>query len=72
MMLMTARASYTVRGMTCEHCVSSVSQALTALPEVTDVDIELASGAVVLTHAGRLTDAVVRQAVHDVGYTVAD
>jgi len=32
------KATYTVTGMTCQHCVASVTEELGALPEVTGVD----------------------------------
>ena len=38
-------ATYTVTGMTCAHCVSAVTGELSSLPGVTDVRIDLASGA---------------------------
>jgi len=33
-----------VQGMTCGHCVRSVTEELTALPGVTDVQVELVNG----------------------------
>lgn len=32
-----------VTGMTCGHCVNSVTEELTAIPGVSDVDVELVS-----------------------------
>lgn len=36
--------SYTVIGMTCEHCVQAVTEEVGAIPAVTDVRVDLASG----------------------------
>jgi copper chaperone len=35
-----------VKGMTCEHCVETVTKALLSLPGVTEVQVELTSGLV--------------------------
>lgn len=37
-------ASVIVRGMSCNHCKEGVSKAIAALPEITDVHVDLASG----------------------------
>ena len=34
----------TVQGMSCEHCVKAITRALEALPEVTAVQVDLATG----------------------------
>jgi copper chaperone CopZ len=60
-------ATYTVKGMTCGHCVSSVSSELRELSGVTDVQVDLASGAVTVTSEAPLADEAVRTAVDDAG-----
>lgn len=37
-------ATYQVSGMTCEHCVKAVTQEVSAIPGVTGVNVDLASG----------------------------
>jgi len=37
-------ASVTVKGMSCNHCKESVTKAIAALPEITDVHVDLVSG----------------------------
>jgi copper chaperone len=64
-------ASYTVTGMTCEHCVRSVSEEVGALPGVTAVDVDLASGGVTVTSEAPVADADVRAAVEEAGYELA-
>jgi copper chaperone len=63
--------TYHVTGMTCGHCVSSVSNEVGALPGVTDVSVDLASGAVTVTSEQPLDDARVREAVEEAGYEVS-
>jgi len=40
------RHTYTVTGMTCAHCVRSVTEEITAIDGVTDVAVDLPTGAV--------------------------
>jgi copper chaperone CopZ len=69
---MAVTSTYTVAGMTCEHCVQAVTGELTALPGVDAVQIDLGSGAVTVTSAAPLTDEDVRAAVDEAGYELAD
>jgi copper chaperone len=65
------RRTYTVTGMTCEHCVMSVTEEITALDGVTDVAVDLPTGAVTVTSDGPLDAAQVETAVEEAGYTLA-
>jgi copper ion binding protein len=65
---MTVSTSYTVSGMTCEHCVASVTEELSELAGVSKVDVELASGAVTVTSDHELGTDEVRGAVTEAGY----
>ena len=64
----TVTATYTVSGMTCGHCVSSVTEELTALDGVVEVDVDLPAGAVTVTSAAPLQIDAVRDAVTEAGY----
>jgi copper chaperone CopZ len=64
--------TYTVTGMTCEHCVRAVTGELSALPGVADVRVDLAAGAVTVTSDAPLPDGAVRAAVDEAGYELAD
>ncbi|MBO9524342.1 MAG: heavy-metal-associated domain-containing protein [Nocardioidaceae bacterium] len=61
----------TVTGMTCGHCVASVTEEVREIPGVTDVDVDLASGSLVVTSADPLDAAAVRAAVEEAGYQLA-
>ena len=63
--------TYTVSGMTCGHCVSSVTEELTALEGVAKVEVDLAAGAVTVTSAAPLALDAVRGAVTEAGYQLA-
>jgi copper chaperone CopZ len=69
---MAVTSTYTVSGMTCEHCVSAVTSELSALDGVADVQVDLGTGAVTVTSAAPLTDESVRAAVDEAGYELAD
>ena len=63
--------TYTVSGMTGGHCVSSVTEEVTELAGVTDVQVDLASGQLVVTADQPLGTDAVRTAVEEAGYTLA-
>ena len=63
--------TWTVSGMTCEHCVASVTEEVSELPGVTAVDVDLASGRLTVDSDAPLTDDAVRGAVEDAGYRQA-
>lgn len=68
----TVVSTYIVDGMTCNHCVSSVTEEVTTVPGVTAVDVDLASGALKVTSDGSLDAIRVRAAVEEAGYQLAD
>ena len=68
---MSVRASYAVVGMTCDHCVRSVTEELTKVPGVREVHVDLASGAVEVTSDAPLPREQVAGAVDEAGYTLA-
>jgi copper ion binding protein len=61
--------TYTVTGMTCSHCVASVTEEVSELPGVTDVQVELETGR--LTVTGDAPADAVRGAVQEAGYQVS-
>lgn len=63
--------SYTVTGMTCGHCVSSVTEEVSALAGVTDVQVDLESGRLTVTAATTVDAAQVKGAVEEAGYQLA-
>ena len=68
---MTTTATYLVEGMTCGHCEASVRNALTQLPGVSEVTVDLDTGQVTVTSAGSLDTETVRAAVDEAGYALA-
>ncbi|WP_298584611.1 heavy-metal-associated domain-containing protein [uncultured Kocuria sp.] len=63
-----------VSGMTCGHCVMSVTEELTELEGVESVDVDLVADGVspvVLTSSRELSEDEIKEAVEEAGYTVA-
>jgi copper ion binding protein len=60
--------TYTVTGMTCEHCVNAVSTEIGKLAGVAGVTVDLASGAVTVSSADPLERSAVAAAVDEAGY----
>jgi copper chaperone len=68
---MTA-ATYTIKGMTCGHCVDAVGAELDRLPGVTGVRVDLAAGTATVTSDQPLDPQAVHTAVDEAGYEVVD
>lgn len=64
------QTTYQVSGMTCSHCVNAVQTEVGQLPGVTQVEVDLGSGAVTVTSEAPLDEAAVRAAVDEAGYTL--
>lgn len=72
---MAERIDLLVTGMTCAHCVSSVTEELTALDGVDGVTVELAPGRnsrVTVTTSRPLAPGEIRNAIDEAGYSLAD
>jgi len=68
---MSDTSTYTVTGMTCGHCVTSVTEEVQEIPGVENVDVVLETGAVTVTSSQSLDDDAVRAAVEEAGYQLA-
>lgn len=68
---MSTTQTYTVTGMTCGHCVASVTEEVEEIPGVESVDVVLETGSLTVTSADGLDDAAVKTAVEEAGYQLA-
>ncbi len=71
---MTTTQTYSVSGMTCGHCVASVTEELEELAGVREVSVDLVAGGtstVTVTSDQPLTDDAVKDAVAGAGYQLA-
>lgn len=63
----------TISGMTCGHCVTSVTEEIESLPGVTGVDVNLTAGGLstaTVSSDREITVAELSEAVAEAGYTV--
>lgn len=65
-------STVTVTGMTCGHCASSVREEVGALAGVSDVEVDMGTGAVTITSTDTIEPAAVKAAVAEAGYQVAE
>ena len=63
---------YRVLGMSCDHCVTFVTEAVETLDGVECVEVDLPGEKVTVVSAQRLDPAALRTALDDAGYELAD
>lgn len=63
-------ATFTVSGMTCSHCVASVTEEVREVPGVSAVEVDLPSGRLSVTSPQPVDEERVREAVVEAGYEV--
>ena len=61
-----------VKGMSCQHCVMSVTKALGQLDGIKNVQIDLAKGEVRFDNTKGVASDRIREAITDAGYEVID
>ena len=66
----SASRTYTVSGMSCEHCRSSVLEEVAEIEGVDVVEVDLESGRLIVTGA-EVDEASIRTAVEEAGYELA-
>ena len=66
-----ATSTYAVTGMTCEHCVRAVTEAVRRIEGVAEVTVDLPTGALTISSSEPIDDATVAEAVEEAGYQLA-
>ncbi len=59
---------FTVSGMSCQHCATTITAELSGMDTVTDVAVNLATGAVTVASTNELSHHLVETAVAHAGY----
>jgi copper chaperone CopZ len=62
---------WTVTGMTCGHCVTAVTEEVSAIEGVVSVEVDLETGAVTVAAATDPTREQMAAAVDEAGYALA-
>ncbi|MBI0017395.1 heavy-metal-associated domain-containing protein [Commensalibacter sp. M0134] len=60
---------YHVEGMTCQHCVHAVKEAVEALPDVQEANVDLKTGTLKIT--GSVNENELKKAIEKEGYTLS-
>ena len=63
-----ATQTFAVKGMTCGHCVGAVTEQVTKLPGVLDVEVDLSTGEVTVQSNEPLDMSAVTAAVDEAGF----
>ncbi|GAA0393075.1 hypothetical protein Acor_63260 [Acrocarpospora corrugata] len=63
-------STFTVTGMTCGHCASSVREEVGGIPGVTAVNVDLPTGLLTVTADSPVDSEAVTRAVAEAGYSV--
>lgn len=63
--------TYTVHGMTCGHCVSSVKEEVSEVAGVTNVGVDLPTGLLTIKSDAPMDPAKIAAAVEEAGYEMA-
>jgi len=69
----TTTTTYLVSGMTCGHCVSAVTDELSHVPGVQEVQVDLqpdANSSVTVTSVALIDESAIREAIDEAGYTL--
>ena len=59
-----------IDGMSCGHCSATVNNALSAIPGVTKVDVDLDAKSATVTMSEDVSNTVLTETVVDAGYQV--
>jgi copper chaperone len=63
-------ATLKVKGMSCQHCVMSVTKALSQLDGVKNVRVDLAKGEVRFDNTKEVASSRIAKAIEEAGYEV--
>ena len=64
-------ATYSVTGMTCDHCVRAVESEVSKIAGVASVSVDLGAGRLTLVSEGPVDPGSVRAAVEEAGFEMA-
>ena len=67
-----SEATYSVTGMTCDHCVRAVETEVGSVAGVTSVSVDLGAGRVTVTSDEPVDPAAIRAAVEEAGFELAN
>ena len=63
-------ATIKIKGMSCQHCVASVTKALSEIDEITDVEVDLEKGEATFNENSPVSDDIITDAITKIGFEV--
>ena len=61
-----------VKGMSCQHCVASVTKALSEIEGITDVQVNLEKGEATYNEQNPVSMDTIKDAITKIGFEVVD
>jgi len=61
-----------IKGMSCQHCVSSVTTALSAIAGISDVKVSLEKGEATFTERSPVPKETIKDAITKIGFEVVN
>ena len=61
-----------VKGMSCQHCVASVTKALSEIEGVTDVQVSLEKGEATFNEQSPVDNTIIKDAITKIGFEVVE
>ena len=59
-----------VKGMSCQHCVASVTKALSEIEGITDVQVDLNKGEATFSEQSPVAEQIIKDAITKIGFEV--
>ena len=59
-----------IKGMSCQHCVASVTKALSDIEGVTDVQVSLEKGEATFSEQSPVAEETIKDAISKIGFEV--
>jgi copper chaperone len=59
-----------VKGMSCQHCVGSVTKALSEIEGITDVQVDLDKGEATFNQQNPVDEQIIKDAITKIGFEV--
>lgn len=61
-----------IQGMTCQHCVRTVTKALADIPGLKDIKVNLEKGEATYENVDNVPKQLIRQAIEKAGYQTGE
>jgi copper chaperone len=62
----------TVKGMSCQHCVASVTKALSEIAGISDVQVNLEKGEATFKEQSPVDEQIIKDAIARIGFEVVE